>query len=204
MSFGFSVGDILLASKLAYRLYSTITTGRRSAAKDLQELGDVLFGLRCALDHLGNAAKDIWATTSNTQDANAVEIRQKLATMVCSCSATLQELDSVTARYREATKSAESEVINDNIEVVPAVGASTQPNRKPSMARFKDNVQVNWLKMRWSIERNSFSEYRARLQSHTDTINMVLNTLLWCAVPYTRHLISTITDQLMLGPQPTV
>jgi hypothetical protein len=182
MSFGFSVGDILLASKLAYKLYSTITDGKRSAAKDLKELGDVLFGLRCALDHLGKAVEDIRATASNPQDANTVEIWHKLDSMVASCEATLQELDSVTKRYREAVKPAESEVVNDDDgEVGTVVGASTPPNKQRSMARFKENVQVNWLKIRWSMERNSLGEYRTKLQSHVDSINMVLNTFLWCA-----------------------
>ena len=182
MSFGFSVGDILLASKLACKLYSTITDGRRSAAKDLKELGDVLFGLRCALDHLGKAAEDIRATASNPQYVDAVEVRYKLDSMVASCGATLQELDSVTKRYREAFKPAESEAVNgdEDTEVVTAVGASTPPNKQRSMARFKENVQVNWLKIRWSMERNSLGGYRTQLQSHVDSINMVLNTFLWC------------------------
>lgn len=184
MSFGFSVGDILLASRLAYKLYSTVTYGKRSAAKDLQELGDALFGLRCALDHLGRAAEDIWATASNTPDANALEIRHKLNTMVCSCGITLQELDSVTKKYREAAEPAESEVsVEHDVGIVQAVGTSTPPNKKRSIVRFKENVQVNWLKIRWGIERSSLSEYRARLQSHIDSINMVLNTFLWCVSP---------------------
>jgi uncharacterized membrane protein YccC len=129
MSFGLGVGDIILVSRLAYRLYSAVTTGRRSAAKELQELGDVLFGLRCALDHLGNAAKDISTATSNTQDASAVEIQQKLAAMVSSCRTTLQELDSATARYMEATKPADSEMLMDDVEVEPAVEPSSQSNK---------------------------------------------------------------------------
>ncbi len=196
MSFGFSVGDILLASKLAYKLYSTIADGKRSSAKDLKELGDALFGLRCALDHLGKAAEDIWATTSNTQDADAAESRQKLDAMVASCGGTLQELDSVTERYREVTKPAESDRAVDDDGVVPAVGAPTLPNKKGSTARLRENMQVNWLKIRWSIERSSLSEYRARLQSHMDAINMVLNTFLWCADSNIIHSISTFVQLL--------
>ena len=59
MSFGFSVSDIILVSQLAYKLYLTVTSGRRAAGKDLRELEDVLFGLRCALDHLAKATEDI-------------------------------------------------------------------------------------------------------------------------------------------------
>jgi hypothetical protein len=182
MSFGFGVGDILLVSQLAYKLYSTVTSGRRSAARDLKELGDVLFGLRCALDHLGKAAKDISAIAANRQDATTIEMRQKLDTMIDSCRVTLQELDSVTKRYRETTDPGESDALDD-IADSSAVGISTNTNEKHSLARFKKNVQVNWMKIRWDIERKSLSEYREKLQAHTDAMNIVLNTFLWF-VPY--------------------
>jgi hypothetical protein len=72
------------------------------------------------------------------------------------------------------------------------------------MARLKDNVQENWLKIRWTMERSSVGEYRARIQSHTDTINMVLNTLLLCECPHNLHSITTTIDQNVSGPQPSV
>lgn len=178
MSFGFSIGDIVLVSQLAHRLYFTVTTGRRSAGKDLKELEDVLFGLRCSLDHLGKAAKDISATTSNRQDANANVVRQKLDTMVNACSATLQELDSVTKRYREAAHTDESDVVGDTTGL-PATGIATNPNQKRSLDRLKQSVRVNWMKIRWDMERASLNEYRQKLQAHTDAINIVLNTFLW-------------------------
>jgi hypothetical protein len=181
MSFGFSVSDIVMVSHLAYKLYSTVTSGRRSAAKDLKELEDVLFGLHCALDHLGKAAKDISATASNKQDANAMEMQQKLDTMINSCGTTLQELDSVTKRYREAANPGVSDVVDDTADL-PAAGPSINPNKRRSIVRFTQNVRVNWMKIRWDIERNSLSEYREKLQAHMDAINIVLTTFLWCVL----------------------
>ncbi|ERF75223.1 hypothetical protein EPUS_00015 [Endocarpon pusillum Z07020] len=181
MSFGFSVGDIILVSQLAYKLYCNLTTGRRSAAKDLKELEDVLFGLRCALDHLSKAAESILSTAPDSQDANAVEVRHKLDAMVNSCGATLLELDSVTKKYREAAESAQNDVLGDDAEGVSAVAVSTRPIKKRSLAQFKENVRVNWMKIRWDVERKSLSEFRAKLQSHTDAITIILNTLLWSA-----------------------
>jgi hypothetical protein len=172
MSFGFSIGDILLVSQLTYKLYSTVTSGRNSASRDLKELEDVLFGLRCALDHLSKTAKDISASASNRQDADAVDMRRKLDTMVSSCGATLQELDTVTSKYREAANQGEDGVVD-------ATGLSTNPNKKHSISQFKQKVRVNWMKMIWDVERNSLSEYRVKLQAHTDAINIVLNTFLW-------------------------
>ena len=56
MSFGFSVGDVVLVGQLAYRLYNSLKADPRPATKELQ---DALFGLRCALDHLGRQANAI-------------------------------------------------------------------------------------------------------------------------------------------------
>jgi hypothetical protein len=178
MSFGFSVGDILLVSQLAYKLYSTVTSGRRAAARDLKELEDVLFSLRCALDHLGKAAKDISAAASNRQDASGVDMRQKLDTMIVSCRTTLEELDSMTKKYREAAAQGESNAV-DAAADLSAIGLSTSPNKKRSMPQVKQKLRENWMKMRWDVERNSLSEYRVKLQAHTDAINIVLNTFLW-------------------------
>lgn len=179
MSFGFSVGDIILVSQLAYELYSTVTTGRRAAGKDLKELEDVLFGLHCALDHLGKTAEDISATALNRQDAKAIEMRQKLNTMVDSCRATLMELDSVTKPYREVADPGGNGIVDDTTDS-PDDGTPTNPNKKRSMARVKQSIRVNWMKIRWDIERTSLSEYRGKLQAHTDAINIVLSTFLWC------------------------
>jgi hypothetical protein len=180
MSFGFSVGDIILLSQLAYKLYSTITAGRRAATKDLQELADVLFGLRCALDHLGNAAKDVSPTASEeSQATNAIEVQQKLHTMVLSCRATLQELDSVTKKYREAAELADTDVVDEDADFRLELEASSNPSKKRPIARFKEKARVNWMKIRWDMERNSLGEYRVKLQSHTDAINLVLTTFLW-------------------------
>jgi hypothetical protein len=182
MSFGFSIGNIILLSQLTYKLYSTITAGRRSATKDLQELADVLFGLRCALDHLGNASKDISATASDNHDANMAEVQRKLNAMVASCLATLEELDSVTKKYRQAVEPVESDAVDYEPELVPDIGTSSALNKKRSIARFREKAGVNWMKIRWDVERRSFNEYRVRLQSHTDAINLVLTTFLWCVM----------------------
>ena len=161
MSFGFSVGDIILLSQLSYKLYASITKGRRGAGRDLKELEDVLFSLRCALDHLSNVANNILATTQNTGD-----MQEKLNSMIDSCGSTLQDLDSMTQKYRDGTKPTESEV-NDN------------RRKKVFLARVKENCNINWMKIRWDMERYSIQYYRDKLRSHADAINIVMNTFLW-------------------------
>jgi hypothetical protein len=191
MSFGFSVGDIILVGRLTYKLYSTITSGRRSAAKDLKELADVLFGLHCALDHLRKAAKDISATASNQQDGNAVGMHKKLDAMINSCGTTVQELESVTKRYGKAAGP-------DEATDSPATVTCINPHKKRSADRFKQSVQANWARIRWDMERNSLNEYRAKLQAHMDAINIVLTTFLWCVLSHS--LIIQIIKSAFLGP----
>jgi hypothetical protein len=178
MSFGFSVGDIVLLSQLAYKLYSNVTSGRRSADHDLKELEDVLFGLRCALDHLGRVASDI-STTASNQDMLPSDVQEKLGLMISSCGSTLQELDSATQKYRDGVKSADKDAIDKDAprkNLIQARGVAR-------VAQLKRDLEINFTRVRWDMKRQSFQEYRNKLQSHVDAINTVLNTLLWCGYP---------------------
>jgi hypothetical protein len=180
MSFGFSVGDIILLSQLAYKLYAAVTSGRRNASHDLKELEDVLFGLRCALDHLRHVANDISATataaTIDQQDSAAIEMRRKLNQMVQSCATTLEELDAVTKKYREGVKPGAIEEAEDDASTTQRRG------KKPPIAvgKLKRSVASNFIKVRWDMDKQALKVYRDKLQSHTDAINIVLNTFLWC------------------------
>lgn len=175
MSFGFSVGDIVLLSQLAYKLYSNVTSGRRGASRDLKELEDVLFGLHCALDHLGKVASSISVSASN-QAMFSTDTHEKLNLMIASCSSALQELDSMTQKYRDGVMSAESAAVEE-VEITPG------KHIKIRAAQLKRNLERNFTKVRWDMKRQSFQEYRDKLQAHVDTINIVLNTLLLCVRP---------------------
>lgn len=166
MSFGFSIGDIILLSQLSYKLYASITTGRRGAGRDLKELEDVLFSLRCALDHLRTVAKDILVTAQNSGDNALVDMRKKLDLMIDSCASTLQDLDTMTQKYRDGTKPTES-------------GGNDNQSKKVLLARLKQNININWMKVRWDRERYSLQYYRDKLRSHADAINIVMNSYLW-------------------------
>jgi len=168
MSFGFSVGDIILLSQLAYNLYGTVTSGRRNASRDLKELEDVLFGLRCALDHLRHVANDIaTATATSERGSTAIEMRRKLDQMVQNCATTLEELDARTKKYRDGANQGEAE--DGEVDVSQAG------------IRLKRRLASNFIKVRWDMDKQALKEYRDKLQSHTDAINVVLNTFLWCA-----------------------
>lgn len=171
MSFGFDVGDIVLAAQLAYRLYNTLATDNRPAVK---ELGNTLFGLRCALDHLSRQANEISGQTRSRGDQNAELMHGDLDTMIASCAATLTELDKLFAKY--ASKEEENDWSSPGVEKRAAIlGAGNSF----SLSKLKNTVKIGSMRLWWSKDSPLFIEYRQKLQSHADAINIVLTTFLW-------------------------
>lgn len=163
MSFGLSIGDIILCSQITYRLFDAATSGRKNAPRGLRELEGTLFGLKCSLGHLQRASTKI--LSSSYHDARNVQ--EQLGYMIHSCHETLEALDKATAKYRDAAK-----------EAVP-----TAKNRKnldlPLQQEFTSRVKVQWRRFVWDLKGESFSQYQGKLQSHTNAITLLLSTLIW-------------------------
>ncbi|KAI4681845.1 uncharacterized protein J4E84_007441 [Alternaria hordeiaustralica] len=151
---------MFLLSQLAYDLYSTLSSGREAASRDLKELEGVLFSLRCALDHLKDVSGDVLAKPGLQHGGSA--LKEKLDMMIGSCASTLQELDTVTKKYRDA---------------------EIQANKGKTKLRTLDDVRksmkVNWQRVRWDREKQSLQQYREKLKSHTDAINLMLTSIVW-------------------------
>ncbi|KAJ5153032.1 uncharacterized protein N7482_009510 [Penicillium canariense] len=171
MSFGFSIGDIILCSEIAYRLFSSVTDGRKRASRDLKELEDTLFGLYCALNHLQRDHKAILAQAPAESGDNAGQMHLQLGYMIRACLETLQELDSATAKYREAATESSR----------PSLGSQLSLTGAPSPQPAKTSLKIQWKRVMWDLRGDSFSKYRSKLQSHTDSINLLLNTFIWSA-----------------------
>ena len=172
MSFGFGIGDIVLCTKLAYGLYSTLTDGRANAPKDLKELGNAIFGLYCALDHLQKEYPAILDSAVSRSVNGATLVKQQLGSMIASCRSTLEELDTSTAKYRDAAENVQS------VAVVPSQGTSISMSL-PFRSRFKAQAKVQLRRVTWDLRGDSLSKYRPKLQSHTDALNLFLNSLIW-------------------------
>lgn len=84
MSFGISVGDIILCSQITHRIFSSITKGRREAPGDIKELQDTLFGLRCALNILEREYV-VLMTRGISDGAATVQMFQHLGHLIRSC-----------------------------------------------------------------------------------------------------------------------
>jgi hypothetical protein len=149
MSFGISIGDIVLCAQVAHRLFSSITKGRRRAPQDLKELQDALFGLYCALGILKREYNTVIAMMTSEHGA-------ALAYMIRSCKEALHELDHATAQYREA--------IGD---------------RQAATGHIRVYLRIQWKRIMWSFRGDIFTMYRQKLQTHTDSLNLLLNTFLW-------------------------
>lgn len=161
MSFGFSIGDIILCTQIAHRLFSSVAKGHKKAPRDLKELEDALFGLCYALDLLQINHKAIVAHATSKPNVVAAQMNLHLGHMIRSCQETLEELDHATAKYREAADD------------------QHMSTRVPLPRQFRTQVRVQWKRIIWDLRGDSFIKYRQKLQSHTDSISVLLSTFIW-------------------------
>ena len=96
MSFGFSIGDIVMLTQLAYDLYTVLSSGRESAPATLRELAKSLFGLQCTLGHL----KDLLLSGKFSSSATP-PMQQNLSLQIENCGDTLKQLNAILKVYEE-------------------------------------------------------------------------------------------------------
>jgi len=166
MSFGFSVGDILLACQLSYKLYGTLNAGRKGASSSYAELSDALFGLRCALDHLSHYATKILSPPV-LPDCNTSRLHQNLDTLIRNCAATLTSLQEILDKYA------------DNVPNASATDVPMAPGMIGKRQALKRTAAVTISRVKWTMEEKTLLEIRSKLQSHTAAIDLVINTFLW-------------------------
>lgn len=92
---------------------------------------------------------------------SGLDLKQDLDRMIASCGSTLKDLHTVMKKYRE-------------------IGIDSEPKEKiRTFEDAKKMMKVNWRKVRWDMEKQSLQQYREKLRSHADAINILLNSLLW-------------------------
>ena len=82
--------------------------------------------------------------------------------MIGSCASTLQELDTVTKKYRDVE-----------------IQANKGKTKLRTLEDVKKSMKVNWQRVRWDREKQSLQQYREKLKSHTDAINLMLTSIIW-------------------------
>lgn len=82
--------------------------------------------------------------------------------MINSCASMLQELDTVTKKYRDVESK-----------------ANKGKTKLRTLEDVKKSIQVNWQRVRWDHEKQSLQQYREKFKSHTDAINLMLTSVVW-------------------------
>ncbi|KAJ5985900.1 hypothetical protein N7522_013096 [Penicillium canescens] len=157
----FSIGDIVLCSQIAYRLLTAATTGRKNAPRDLRELEHTLLALNFSLTQLPKASAVILSRNTNL-DPDAEDIQKHLGLMVRLCRQTLEDLERMTAKYRDIMK------VSTSIQCIDSPG---------STSLF--TLKVQWRRFMWDLRGESLTRYRQKLETHTAAINLMLNTCIW-------------------------
>ncbi|OQE41440.1 hypothetical protein PENCOP_c005G05966 [Penicillium coprophilum] len=175
MSFGFSIGDLVLCSQITYRLFTAATTGRKNAPRDLQELEGVLFGLNCSLTQVQRASVIIFSRNFNTLDDAAdvapdvaPDVAQQLGFMIRSCLQTLEHLERATDKYRATV-------------TTPSLLHGKPRANFLNSQQLTSQVKLQWRRIMWDLRGESLTQYRRKLESHLNVVNLLLNVLIWSA-----------------------
>jgi hypothetical protein len=167
-----SIGDIVLCSQIAYRLLTAATTGRKNAPRDIRELEHTLLALNFLLTHLQKASAVILSRNTNL-DPDAADIQKHLGVMVRSCRQTLEDLERMTAKYRDTMKDF----------------TSIQSIDSPGYASIV-TLKIQWRRFMWDLRGESLTRYRQKLETHSAAINLMLNTCIWLVPVHYLHILS--------------
>lgn len=149
MSFGIGIGDIVLLSDLAHRLGTTLTSGRKGATAEFQEVQNQLFAI-------GKALKSVSAIVELPKSLNGGQIvaleDEILGQMIKNCGATLKHLEEVLRKYPELRADAEQ------VE---------EKARQKWIKEFKDNIK----KIKFTTEGTGLDKLRSSLGIHVTALN---------------------------------
>lgn len=167
VGFGFSIGDIVLMSQLAHRLYTAINASE-SASKELRNLSNALFDLHCALTHLEKTAESIHDNVLNRMTGSE-GLWKSLHSMIDSCASTLNELAEATKKHRDT---------DANLEIEdPSLLDASRYRR--TLERWKLQLKAQWNKVQWDFKQCSIEIYQQKIISHTVSVNTVLISFIW-------------------------
>ncbi|KAF4637084.1 hypothetical protein G7Y89_g988 [Cudoniella acicularis] len=153
MSFGIGIGDILMLSGLAYTLGKTLTSGRKGAPAEFQEVQNQLFAISSALKLLSSTL----SKSGSPGVADRAEEDEILGRMVENCGATLKHLEKILQKYPELRPDLEKEQVDDNM-------------RRKWRQELKDNIK----KIKWTTEGAGLDKLRHNLATHVNALNLAI------------------------------
>ncbi|KAH8800341.1 hypothetical protein F5884DRAFT_549349 [Xylogone sp. PMI_703] len=155
MSFGIGVGDILLLSKLAYRLAKTVTSDRKNADVEFKEVQNQLFAISNALNQLSNTLKETEYSTSDSLDAPEDET---LGSMIENCRGTLTQLDATLKKY----------------PVVQLDSKRVRQDDGDGRRNWARELKSNIKRIKWTTEGANLDKIRQNLAVHINALNLAI------------------------------
>lgn len=149
-----SVGDIVLLSQLAWRVARAFKSGGSEAPSDFLDIYNEADGLSESLRLL---AETLHSNGDLLKSAD-ISLRQAVATILQSTRTTLEDLDSLTDRYRVVRK------INTQGGFVVE-------------KHWSDIVLANHKQMIWTAEKGDLQALRNMLRMHANTITSTTHAL---------------------------
>ena len=152
MSFGIGIGDIVLLSDLAHRLGTTLTSGRKGATAEFQEVQNQLFAIGKALKSASATLETPKSLDGSQRVAPEDEI---MGQMIENCGVTLKHLDGVLEKYPELR--------------ADAVQLDEKTHQK-WVKDFKDNIK----KIKFTTEGTGLDKLRGSLGIHVTALNLAI------------------------------
>lgn len=157
MSFGIGIGDIVLLSDLAHRLGTTLTSGRKGAAAEFQEVQNQLFAIGKALSF---ASATIETPKSPNGDQTVAPEDEILGRMIENCGVTLKHLDGVIKKY-------------------PELRADVVQVDEKTHQKWIEEFKVNIRKIRFTTEGTGLDKLRNSLGIHVTALNLAITARNW-------------------------
>lgn len=162
-----SIGDIIAMSKISWKIAQAFTNGRKSAPIEFREVENQLYSLSSALSAFKDACGDDIAAVSiessslpnRFQDKEQHEGLQSVDWLLSSCNETLRHLEKLIDKYSAL-----------------ATG-SGRDNPEPRFRRWSDTLLRNYKKIAWTTEAGDIATLRSQLLVHTNSLHLVLGTI---------------------------
>ncbi|KFY30143.1 hypothetical protein V494_08248 [Pseudogymnoascus sp. VKM F-4513 (FW-928)] len=152
MSFGIGIGDIVLLSDLAHKLGTTLTSGRKGATAEFQDVQNQLFAIGKALKF---ASGIVESPKSPEGDKEATLEDEIFCQMIENCGVTLKHLDGVLKKY-------------------PELRADAVPTDDKTQQRWLRELKDNIKKIKFTTEGGGIDKLRNSLGIHVTALNLAI------------------------------
>ncbi|KAF2822070.1 hypothetical protein CC86DRAFT_470129 [Ophiobolus disseminans] len=151
MALPVSIGDVILLSKIAYRLGHTLTAGRKQAPAKIQEVQQQLCSLGGALDSV--------ARSTNSAGVGENDQTHALIGVIDNCRRTLDEITTFTSKFDTNT---------------PPTSPSNTADDTASI-KWRESLRANWKKIKWTLEGEKLEDLRKDLYAHIAALSLFMN-----------------------------